>query len=69
VSDKLLDEETTIVLSTVSQQETSNTFGRNFLQRLGIAHSHTVAEAASSQSSPNTKVSRKTGCDNFIMLN
>jgi len=52
----MLDDNTTIVPSTTAQQETPNTFGRYILQRLGIAHVHTRAKAAGSQSSPNTKI-------------
>jgi len=49
----LLDEDTTIVPSTITQKETPNTFGRNLLQRFGIAHGHIEEEAAGSQSSHN----------------
>jgi len=45
----LLNEDNTIVANTIAQQETPNTFGRNLLQRLGIAHGHTATEAVSSQ--------------------
>jgi len=54
----LLDEDTTIVPSTIAQKETPNTFGKNLLYRLGIAHGHTEAEVTGSQSSHNPDSNR-----------